>query len=131
MIGIDTNVLLRLLLDDDAAQGAKITHLFESYAQAPGSARIADVVLAEAMWTLGSVYRQPKAALVRALRALLEQPAYAFEDRAAVEQALDAFAAGRAGFSDCLIIAKNAAAGCTFTATFDRAMRGVPGAQVL
>ena len=131
MIGIDTNVLLRLLLDDDVAQGAKITNLFDSHVQAPGSARIADVVLAEAMWTLGSVYRQPKAALVRALQALLAQPAYAFEDRAAVKQALDAFAAGRAGFSDCLIVAKNAAAGCAFTATFDRALRGGAGAQIL
>ena len=114
MIGIDINVLLRLLLDDDAAQGAQITQLFDSHVQALGSVRIADVVLAEAMWTLWSVYRQPKAARVRALRALLEQPAYGFEDRAAVEQALDAYAAGRA-----------------FTATFDRGLRGVAGAEVL
>ena len=131
MIGIDTNVLLRLLLDDDAAQAAKLANLFDSQVQAAGSARIADLVLAELVWTLGSVYRQPKAALVRALRALLAQPAYGFEDRAAVEQALDAYASGRAGFSDCLIVAKNAAAGCAFTATFDRALRAVPGAEVL
>jgi predicted nucleic-acid-binding protein len=58
MMGIDTNVLLRLLLDDDAAQGAKITNLFDSYLQAPGSARIADVVLAEAMRTLLKLRRR-------------------------------------------------------------------------
>lgn len=131
MIGIDTNVLLRLLLDDDATQAARITKLFDAHVQAPGSALIADVVLAEAMWTLGSVYRQPKAALVKALEALLGQPAYAFEDRAAVEQALRTYASGRAGFSDCLIVAKNAAQGCSFTATFDRALRAVPAAKLI
>lgn len=131
MIGIDTNVLLRVLLDDDAAQGARIDALFGSHVQVPGSARIADVVLAEALWTLGSVYGQPKSALVGALGALLAQPAYAFEDRTAVQQALDGYTRGRAGFADCLIVAKNAAAGCTFTATFDRVLRGLPGAKLL
>ena len=131
MIGLDTNVLLRLLLDDDAAQAARIDKLFDTHVQAPGSAHIADVVLAEAIWTLGSVYGQPKAALVKALEALIAQPAYAFENRAAVEQALAAYAGSRAGFSDCLIVAKNAASGCSFTATFDRALRAVPAAKLI
>jgi len=131
VIGLDTNVLLRLLLDDDAAQGTRITKLFDAHVQAPGSAHIADVVLAEAMWTLGSAYQQPKAALVKALQALLGQPAYAFESRAAVEQALQAYTSSRAGFSDCLIVAKNTALGCTFTATFDRALRALPAAKLI
>jgi predicted nucleic-acid-binding protein len=62
---------------------------------------------------------------------LLGQPAYEFESRAAVEQALAAYAASRAGLSDCLIAAKNALAGCDFTATFDRALRAVPGAKLV
>jgi predicted nucleic-acid-binding protein len=49
VIGLDTNFLLRLLLDDDAAQAARITRLFDEHVRKPGSAHIADVVLAEAM----------------------------------------------------------------------------------
>lgn len=131
MIGIDTNIVLRLLLDDDAAQRSRIEKLFDTHVRVPGSALIADVVLAEAAWTLGSVYRQPKADLAAALRALLAEPAYAFENRAAVEQAVEAYTSSRAGFSDCLIVAKNATAGCDFTASFDRALRGVTNANVL
>ncbi|MDQ2927950.1 MAG: type II toxin-antitoxin system VapC family toxin [Caldimonas sp.] len=131
MIGIDTDVLLRLLLNDDAGQMASIEKLFDAYAQRPGSVLISDVVLAETVWTLGAVYRQPKAALLNALRAMLAEPAYAFESRAAVEHAVESCAGGRAGFSDALIVAKNAAAGCEFTASFNRALRGVAGANVL
>ena len=131
MIGIDTNVLLRLLLDDDRAQGARIESLFASHVQSPGSALIVDIVLAEAVWTLDSVYRQPKAALLAALRALLDEPAYAFESRTAIESAVQHYATSRAGFSDCLIVAKNALAGSEFTATFDRALRAVPQVKVL
>ncbi len=131
MIGIDTNILLRLLLDDDSAQGARIETLFAAHVQSPGSALIADVVLAEAVWTLGSVYKQPKAALMTALRALLDEPAYAFESRAAVESAVQLHATSRAGFADCLIVAKNSLAGCEFTASFDRSLRAVPQAKVL
>ena len=131
MIGIDTNILLRLLLDDDRAQGARIETLFGAHVQASGSALIADVVLAEAVWTLGSVYKQPKAALLTALRALLAEPAYAFESRAAVESAVRHYATSRAGFADCLIVAKNSLAGCEFTASFDRFLRAAPQARML
>jgi predicted nucleic-acid-binding protein len=131
MIGIDTNILLRLLLDDDKAQGTRIDALFAAHVQSPGSALIADVVLAETVWTLSAVYKQPKAALMTALRALLAEPAYAFESRAAVESAVHLYATGRAGFADCLIVAKNSLAGCEFTASFDRSLRAVPQAKVL
>ena len=131
MIGIDTNILLRLLLDDDATQRSRIEKLFNAHARAPGSALVSDIVLAEAVSTLGSAYRQPKASILAALNGLLAQPAFAFENWAAVEQAVLSYASGRAGFSDGLIVAKNAAAGCAFTATFDRALRGTGNARVL
>ena len=64
-------------------------------------------------WTLASVYRQPKPELLKALRALLVEPMFAFEHRAAVQAAVDAFEAAGCGFADCLIVAKNQALRCT------------------
>ena len=134
MIGIDTNVLLRLWLDDDPAQGERIDALLAEHGGTPGSILVTDVVLAEAVWTLRSAFDQSRAAQLRALRSLLDEPAFAFEDRDAVAQAVAWFAQGTkagCGFSDCLIVAKQARLGCDFTATFDRAMRKLPGARVL
>lgn len=131
MIGIDTNLVLRLLLDDDPTQNPKIDALMAAHALAPGSVLISDVVLAEALWTLRTVYEQSKPALIAAVGSLLAQPAFAFEDRGAVEQAALSFRGSNAGFSDCLIAAKHAALGCTFSATFDRKMRALPGVKLL
>lgn len=131
MIGIDTNILLRLWLDDDPSQNARIDALLARHATAPGSLLVTDVVLVEAVWTLRSAYAQDKAAQLLAVRSLLDEPAFAFEDRAAIEQAVEWFDKGRCGLPDCLVAARHARMGCEFTATFDRRMRALPGVKVL
>lgn len=131
MIGLDTNILLRLWLDDDPAQNGRIDRLLAEQGSAPGSLLLSDVVLAEAVWTLHSAYRQDKAAQLLALRSLLAEPAFAFEDRDGVALAVSLFEQHGCGFADCLIAAKHARLGCGFTATFDRRMRGLPGVQLL
>jgi predicted nucleic-acid-binding protein len=131
MIGIDTNILLRLWLDDDPAQGRKVDRLLAEHGTAPASLLVTDVVLAEALWTLASAYEQDKPAQMLAVRSLLGEPAFAFEDREAVSRAMALFEEHACGFADCLVAAKHAAHGCAFTATFDRRMRKLPGVQVL
>lgn len=135
MIGIDTNVLLRLWLDDDPAQGRRIDALLAEHGGAPGSVLVTDVVLAEAVWTLRSAFDQGRTAQLLALRSLLDEAAFAFEDREAVAQAVAWFEqdtmATNCGFSDCLVVAKQARHGCDFTATFDRGMRQLPRVRVL
>jgi predicted nucleic-acid-binding protein len=131
MIGIDTNILLRLWLDDDPAQSKRIDHLLAEHGGLPGSLLVTDVVLAEAVWTLKSAFEQDKHAQLIAVRSLLEETAFAFEDREAVAAALSLFEANSCGFADCLVVAKNARHGCDFTATFDRGMRKLPGVKVL
>ncbi len=131
MIGIDTNVLLRLLLDDEPAQAERVDALLAAHSAAAGSVHVADVVLAETMWTLVAVFEQPKAALVKALSSLLREPVFAFENRNAVAAALAVFERATCGFSDCLIVAKNQALGCEFTATFDKRMRRLEGVRLL
>jgi predicted nucleic-acid-binding protein len=131
MIGIDTNVLLRLWLDDDPAQSRRIDALLGAHGNEAGSLMVSDVVLAEAVWTLGSVYAQAKAEQLKAVRSLLAEAAFAFESRDAVTAALAAAEQASCGFSDCLIAAKHAALGCTFTATFDKRMRKLAGVRVI
>lgn len=131
MIGIDTNILLRLWLNDDLAQSKRIDQLLVEHGGLPGSLLVTDVVLVEAVWTLKSAFEQDKHAQLIAVRSLLGETAFAFEDREAVAAALTLFESGSCGFADCLVVAKHARLGCDFTATFDRGMRKLPGVKVL
>ncbi len=131
MIGIDTNILLRLWLNDDPAQNKRIDALLAEHGSAPGSLLVTDIVLAEAVWTLKSAFEQDKAAQLLAVRSLLAETAFAFEDREAVGRAVTLFEESSCGFSDCLIVAKHTQRGCNFTATFDRGMRNLPNIKVL
>ena len=131
MIGIDTNILLRLWLDDDPAQNKRIDALLAEHGSTPDSLLVTDVVLVEAVWVLRSAYDQDKDAQLIAVRSLLEEIAFAFEDRDAIAAAVALFEAGPCGFADCLVVAKHARRGCDFTATLDRGMRKLPGVKVL
>jgi predicted nucleic-acid-binding protein len=131
LIGLDTNVLLRLWLNDDPAQARRVEALLSEHGQGMGSLLVTDVVLAEALWTLASAYQQGKAAQLKAVRSLLDEPAFCLEDRDAVAAAADLFERAACGFSDCLIAAKHQRLGCAFTATFDRRMVKLPGVTVI
>ncbi len=131
MIGIDANILLRLWLNDDPVQNRRIDALLAAHGNTPGALLVTDAVLAEAVWVLRSAFAQDTAAQLLAVRSLLDETAFAFEDREAVVQAAALFEQSSCGFSDCLILARHASLGCAFTATFDRGMRKLPGAQVL
>lgn len=131
MIGIDTNILLRLWLNDDPALNKRIDTLLATQAGLPASLLVTDVVLVEAVWTLKSAFEQDKHAQLIAVRSLLEETAFAFEDREAVAAALSLFETSSCGFADCLVVAKHARQGCDFTATLDRGMRRLPGVTVL
>ena len=86
MIAVDTNVLLRRLLNDDASQAEKARRLFES----EDSVLITDVVLAETIWTLkGRRYGAGREEIAAAVIGLLEESNVVFESRQAVWPALN------------------------------------------
>src|SRR5438046_5532639 len=86
MIAVDTNLLLRRLLDDNATQAAKARRLFETQE----SVLVTDVVLAETIWTLtGKRYRAGKEELAKVVMGLLEERNVVFESRQAVWSALN------------------------------------------
>jgi predicted nucleic-acid-binding protein len=94
-------------------------------------ALVTDVVLVEAVCTLKSAFQQGKKAQLTAVRSLLEETAFAFEDREAVAAALSMFEAGSCGFAACLVVAKQARQGCDFTASLDHDMRELPRVRLL
>jgi predicted nucleic-acid-binding protein len=120
VIAIDTNVLLRVLLDDDRAQAERARRLLSTEASPARPAFVNRIVLCEAIWTLVSGYRYSRQQVCEALELLVAAPAVRLEDHAAVEEALALFGHGRLGFTDALIGVLNRRAGCATTYTFDR-----------
>ena len=131
MIAVDTNVLVRLLVSDDAAQAGKARQLFERAAAQHKAVWVSDTVLVELVWTLARAYGRDRADLVAALRALCSNATVNLESPSAVRDATATFERGPADFSDCLLCAKAAAAGCEHVATFDRGMKGLPAVKLL
>ena len=103
MIAVDTNVLLRYLLRDDATQAQEARQLFESGERV----LITDVVLAEAVWTLlGRRYRAARTDVIAFVGSLLQEPNVRFEDNEVIFSALQAYRETEADFADALIVHK-------------------------
>lgn len=120
MIGIDTNVLLRLVVEDDDHQSQLARTLLTNTERSGERARIDRVVLVEALWVLRSRYRQTSPQIAAFLSSLLSSRTFALEDRDLVEAALATSATTRAGVADVLIGLTNRRAGCRATYSFDR-----------
>lgn len=125
MIGLDTNLLVRYIVQDDAEQADAATRVIEGQCteRSPGYVNI--LVLAELVWVLSRAYGYADSDISRVITQLLRTIEFNIEDREAVWSALREFEAGSADFADHLIAQRNRAAGCTSTYTFDRgAARG-------
>jgi len=103
VIAFDTNVLLRLLLNDDPRQARQAQALLDRAVSRSDPVLLPDIVLCELEWVLGAVYGVSKPEIVRTLRRLLDTRAFAFLDRGAVADALRDYEAGNGDFSDYLI----------------------------
>ena len=129
MLGLDTNVLVRLLIEDDAAQTRRARALVDTAVAEQETVLVSLPVLLEAEWVLRSRYEIPPEAILGLFRAALETRELAFEDEAAIEEALFNWQEDLSGFSDCLIVAHNRQLGCRSTATFDARAARLPGAS--
>lgn len=130
MIGLDTNVLVRYLTQDDAAQSKKANTLMESLsAEAPGFIAIVSIV--ELVWVLQGCYHSDKKEIMAVLDTLLKTKSLMVEHADVVWQALRQFSNANIDFADCLIERCNHAAGCDYTATFDRDAAKAAGMQLL
>ncbi|WP_338571235.1 type II toxin-antitoxin system VapC family toxin [Pseudomonas canadensis] len=118
MIGLDTNVLVRYVTQDDPVQSAKASELIESLTTAsPGFVSLVSIL--ELVWVLQSCYQSAKSDVVMVLETLLRTRELTVEHAEIIWQALRKFVANKADFADCLIERCAHAAGCEYTATFD------------
>jgi predicted nucleic-acid-binding protein len=118
VIGIDTNVLLRHLLQDDPVQSRQAGTVIASLnAASPGW--IAQATMLELVWTLESKNRSARHAIADSLEHILGQEFVTVENAEVIAEAVQCFREPRADFGDCVIAAAARAAGCKKVVTFD------------
>lgn len=120
MIGLDTNVLVRYITQDDPAQAARATRLIESELSDTNPGFVGVVVLAETAWVLQRLYRVTRAEFHDAVGDLLAIRQLVVENRAAVARAHAMSAVANIEFADALVAECARAAGCRKVVSFDR-----------
>ncbi len=118
MIGLDTNVLVRYIMQDDPKQSPKATRLIESLdIDNPGYITMVSVL--ELYWVLTSSYELTGTQVAQALEVILRSKQLWVERADQVMRALRVFGQGKADFADCLIERAASGSGCAQTMTFD------------
>ena len=131
MIGLDTNVLVRYLTQDDPRQSALATRLLEDTLTVERQGFVSTVVLIELVRVLETGYRCRRVEIAGVIERLLRARTIAVEHADVAWQALRAFRASKAEFADCMIERAGHANGCERTVTFDRAAARTAGMQLL
>ena len=120
MIGLDTNVLVRYIAQDDPQQAARAVHLIEEVCGEARPGFVTIVALAELVWVLEECYHAGKAEIVVILQRILRTKQLVVEETEIAWRAVRLFEASPADFADCLIDRIGAAHECEYTATFDK-----------
>ena len=120
MIALDTNILVRLLVKDDASQLALAQAYLREHCTPESPAFVNRVVIAEFVWVLESYYGYPREQVSQALDGVLATSVLKVEDAASVRQALARYRSGTVDFADALIALTNLRAGASTTLTFDK-----------
>jgi predicted nucleic-acid-binding protein len=120
VIGLDTNVLVRFLVRDDAAMAERAEHAIRERCSPEQPGFINHIVLCELAWVLERAYDYQRADVASVLDALCRATDFRVEATEVVRLAIIRFAAGRADFADYLVGLINQAATCLATLTFDR-----------
>ena len=119
MIGIDTNVLVRYLVQDDEQQASAATKIFEQVSDL-NPVFINNIVMCETVWVLSRAYKYKKSLIARTIEQILSTSNIEFENAEGVRKALRHYLTGNADFSDYLLAEINKENGVKTTYTFDR-----------
>jgi predicted nucleic-acid-binding protein len=130
VIGLDTNILVRYLVQDDPVQSPKATACIESFTP-ERRGYISLTALVELIWVLTSLYDIDKEGLLDVLDNLLRTRTLAIEQPNTVWRAVNLFRSARADFEDCLIVCSCQAAECDETLTFDAVAAKTAGMRLL
>ena len=120
MIGLDTNVLVRYIAQDDKAQSSRATALIEKECSVSMPGYVGLVVLAEVVWVSESRYDATRKEVADIVRRILSIRQLVVQDAEVAWKALRLFETSKADFADCLIDRTAFTAGCARTMTFDK-----------
>ena len=131
MIGLDTNILIRYLTQDDPGQSAKATEIFEHRLTPKNPGFVSVVAMVETAWVLDRAYGLAAQDIATAVERLLQVEVLAIENEQEVFTAMVALKQGRGSFADALIAELGARAGCMRTLTFDQKAARLPGFELV
>src|ERR1700690_482622 len=127
MIGLDTNILIRYLTQDDPVQSAKATEILERRLTPNNPGFVSVVAMVETVWVLDRAYGLTAHEIATAVERLLQVEVLAVENEPEIFTAMIALKQGRASFAGPLIAELGARVGCTRTLTLDRKAVRLPG----
>lgn len=131
MIGLDTNILVRYLTQDDPVQSAKATEILERRLTPKNPGFVSVVAIVETVWVLDRGYDLTAQEIATAVERLLQVEVLTIENEQEVFTAMIALRQGRASFADALIAELGARAGCRRTLTFDQKAGRLPGFELV
>jgi predicted nucleic-acid-binding protein len=131
MIGLDTNILVRYLTQDDPLQSAKAADILERRLTEKNPGFVSVVAMVETVWVLDRAYFLTAEEIATAIERLLQVEVLAIENEQAVFTAMVALKRGRGSFADALIAELGARVGCIRTLTFDRKAIRLPGFELV
>ena len=131
MIGLDTNVLVRYLTQDDPAQFARAAAFIDAASEREEQFLVNTPVLCELVWVLATVYDYSREEIAQALEQIFTTAQFEIERLDEARQALGDFRSSKADFSDALIGRINRSLGAKHTVTFDRDLKAVETFRLL
>jgi predicted nucleic-acid-binding protein len=131
MIGIDTNVLIRVIVADDARQANAARNFIRDRCTPDDPGFVSNLVLAEVAWTLAAGYGYSRQQIADAIEGIMETTQLQIESSVDASAALMEYRVGPADFADCLIGQTNRTSRCTHTVTFDRKAAKLEGFKLL
>jgi predicted nucleic-acid-binding protein len=130
MIGLDTNILIRYLTQDDRLQSPKATEIIEQRLTEEDPGFVTIVAMVETVWVLERAYRLPAHEIAAALERMLQTDVLVIENEQEVFAATIALKQGQGSFADSVIAGLGARAGCSYTLTFDHTAARLRGFEL-
>jgi predicted nucleic-acid-binding protein len=127
MIGLDTNVVVRYLTQDDPQQSRRASQIFDQQLTSAEPGFLSVVTMVETVWVLDRAYRFSGREIAAAVELLLQTDVLVMENEQEVFTAMTVLKEKQGDFADAMIAALGAKAGCQHTVTFDQKALRLPG----
>jgi predicted nucleic-acid-binding protein len=131
MIGLDTNILVRFLMEDDPIQSAQARRLIERRLTEHNQGFVSLATILETTWVLESVYKRSRQQVAEAIRRILQVDTFIIQNEQEVYTAMVTLQTGQGSFEDALIASLGLWAGCTSTLTFDKKASRLEGFELI